>query len=115
MNKIETLKNEVAEAKNEFDRFFDADGNFLTPTTKLDPAFLAAQSKYNSLDKELRKAQSQADYGCSVAVRSEREANGRQLAAIRRLLERDAKNPAIGKSQAQLDAEYDRELERNNS
>jgi hypothetical protein len=113
MNNLETLKKEAEATKAAFMVFFDTNGNFLPSTNRNSAEFLAAQSDCNAADRAYREARSQAEYGCSVAQRDTREANERQLAASRRLLARDAKTPAIAKSQVQLDDEYDAELSRN--
>ena len=107
-------RQELEILKAEFMAFFDAQGNFLPGAEGSEP-FLIAQKKYNDADRAEREAASQAAYGCSVADAEEREANRRQLAASKSLLAKDAKTPGIPKSQAQWDAEHDRELQRNNS
>jgi hypothetical protein len=110
MNNLENLKKEAEATKAAFMAFFDAAGNFLPGTDAAAASYLALQAACNAADSAYREARSQAEHGCSVAQREQREANKRQLAASRRLLERDAKTPAIAKSQVQLDAEYDAEL-----
>lgn len=113
MNNLENLEKEAEATKAAFMAFFDGNGNFLPSTNRNSAEFMAAQCACNDADRAYRESRSQAEYQCSVSQRETREANERQLAASRRLLERDAKIPGIAKSQAQLDAEYDAELSRN--
>ena len=108
--KIEILLREVAAAKIEFSKFFDANGNFISPDTKSDPEFLATREKSQLVDRELREDICLEKNVCSVAIHGEREANRGQLAALKLSSERDARTPVFSKTQAQLDAEYDEDL-----
>lgn len=103
-------------AKKAFLALFDASGN-KTPMTHADPAkyeLLCAES--SAADKAWRDSVA-ADHsgiaGDTVEARNERERIKTQTAARKSLAEKDARRPVFAKSQAQLDAEYDAELNRN--
>ena len=85
MNNLENLKKEAEATKAAFKAFFDGNGNFLPSTNRNSAEFMAAQSACNAAGSAYREARSLAEH---VAQHETREANERQLAAIRRRLER---------------------------